>query len=209
MGLMPDLAIEQSLAGRIAGVDEVGRGPLAGPVVAAAVVLDRQRLPEPLAVRIDDSKRLAPALRTAIADALPDWAAIGIGEANVAEIDALNILNAALLAMTRAISALAFIPDAALIDGNHVPAGLPCPARCVIGGDRLSLSIAAASIVAKVTRDRIMATLAIDFPGYGWERNAGYPTRAHVDALRRLGATRHHRRSFRPVAEILTRDGRR
>lgn len=209
MGLMPDLAIEQSLAGRIAGVDEVGRGPLAGPVVAAAVVLDRQRLPEHLAVRIDDSKRLAPAQRIAIADALPDWAAIGIGEANVAEIDALNILNAALLAMTRAISALAFLPDAALIDGNRVPAGLPCPARCVIGGDRLSLSIAAASIVAKVTRDRMMAALAIDFPGYGWERNAGYPTRAHVDALRRLGATRHHRRSFRPVAEILTRDSRR
>lgn len=206
---MPDLAIEQSLAGRIAGIDEVGRGPLAGPVVAAAVVLDRQRLPERLAGRINDSKRLTQAQRTAIANEIPEWAAIGIGEANVAEIDALNILNAALLAMARALSALAFIPDVALIDGNRIPAGLPCPARYVIGGDRLSLSIAAASIVAKVARDRTMAALAIDFPDYGWERNAGYPTRAHVDALRRLGATRHHRHSFRPVAEILTRDSKR
>lgn len=207
LDVMPDLAIERTLAGNVAGVDEVGRGPLAGPVLAAAVILDRQRLPDRFAARIDDSKRLTVSQRAAIAAALPEWAVIGVGEASVAEIDALNILNAALLAMARAIDALSINPDVALVDGNRIPTGLPCAARSIVGGDRLSLSIAAASIVAKVARDRLMAALAGDFPEYGWERNAGYPTRAHVEALRRFGPTPHHRRSFRPVAEMMRCNG--
>jgi len=188
---------------RIAGVDEDGRGPLAGPVMAAAVVIDGARLPAALASRIDDSKRLSAAVREAIAAELPAFAAVGVGEASVEEIDRLNILQASLLAMRRAIAAIGFVPDLALIDGNRAPEGLPCPARCIIGGDRLVLPIAAASIIAKVARDRLMADLAARCPGYGWERNAGYPTRQHREGLARLGPTPHHRRSFRPVAEIV------
>jgi ribonuclease HII len=189
--------------GRVAGVDEVGRGPLAGPVMAAAVVIDCARLPAALAARIDDSKRLIAAVREAIAAELPAFAAVGVGEASVEEIDRLNILQASLLAMRRAIAAIGFVPDLALIDGNRAPEGLPCPARCIVGGDHLVLPIAAASIIAKVARDHTMTGLAARCPGYGWERNAGYPTRQHREALARLGPTPHHRRSFRPVAELL------
>ncbi|MCU0838565.1 MAG: ribonuclease HII [Rhodospirillales bacterium] len=192
---------------RIAGVDEVGRGPLAGPVMAAAVVIDGARLPAALAARIDDSKRLTARARAEIAAALPSCAAIGVGEATVEEIDCLNILSASLLAMSRAVAALGFVPDLALIDGNRVPVPLPCPARTVIGGDRILLSIAAASIVAKVARDLRMTELAGRYPGYGWERNAGYGTREHREALARLGITPHHRRSFAPVAERLATSG--
>lgn len=189
--------------GRVAGVDEVGRGPLAGPVMAAAVILDEERLPADLVERIDDSKRLAPAERERLAAALRAAADVGLGEASVAEIDQLNILAASLLAMRRAIAALATVPDLALIDGDRCPAPLPCPARCLIGGDHLALPVAAASIVAKVARDAHMRELAALFPGYGWERNAGYPTRQHREALLRLGPTPHHRRSFRPVMAAL------
>lgn len=198
---LPDLSLEDALGGRVAGVDEVGRGPLAGPVVACAAVLTPGvALPEGLT----DSKRLTARQRDRICTALLATTLHGLGWASVEEIDRLNILEAAMLAMRRAVAALPFAPDIALVDGARDP-GLPCPARTVIGGDGRSLSIAAASVIAKVTRDRYMAELAEDFPGYGWESNAGYGSAAHLDALARLGPTPHHRRSFRPVAQILER----
>ena len=198
----PDLTAEVAFGengATICGVDEAGRGPWAGPVVAAAVVLDRGRIPPGL----DDSKKLTPRRRAALFDAVRVSAAVGIGIAGVDEIDALNILRANDLAMLRAIGALRPAPEAALIDGNRVPPGLPCRARALVGGDGRSLSIAAASIIAKVTRDRIMAELAGAHPGYGWERNKGYGTAEHRAALIRLGVTPHHRRSFRPIHNML------
>jgi ribonuclease HII len=186
----------------VAGVDEAGRGPLAGPVVAAAVRLDPACIPPGL----DDSKRLAAARRAALSRALHDCAEIGIGMAGVDEIDSLNILRASHLAMCRALAALPAPPDHALIDGHLLPQGLPCPATAIVRGDALCLSIAAASIVAKVTRDRIMVDLAQQYPGYGWERNAGYPTPDHRQALQRLGVTPVHRRSFAPVHKMLYQD---
>jgi len=185
--------------GIIAGVDEVGRGPLCGPVVAAAVVLDMDRMPPGL----NDSKKLTAARREVLFEALGACAEIGVGLASVEEIDALNILRASHLAMERAVSALPRRPGMVLIDGNLVPKGLGLPARAIVKGDAISLSIAAASIVAKVTRDRMMVVLAQQHPGYGWEKNAGYPTRDHLFALQTLGVTPHHRRSFRPVHNIL------
>lgn len=199
---MPDLALERASGGLVAGVDEAGRGPLAGPVLAAAAIIDDRCLPEALRATIDDSKRLTAARRASIFADLPTCARIGIGAASVAEIDALNILRATMLAMRRAVAALRVVPDVALIDGTHVPAGLPCAARPVVGGDRISLSIAAASIVAKVVRDRAMSRLAVRHPGFGWEHNAGYGTADHRLALEMLGPTRHHRRSFAPIARF-------
>ncbi len=198
----PDLTAEVAYAGKdatICGVDEAGRGPWAGPVVAAAVVLDRGCVPPGL----DDSKKLTPRRRAVLFDAIRAAASVGVGIASVEEIDALNILRANDLAMLRAIGALQPAPEAALIDGNRVPPGLPCRARALVGGDGRSLSIAAASIIAKVTRDRIMGELAGAHPGYGWERNMGYGTAEHRAALIRLGVTPHHRRSFRPIHNIL------
>lgn len=189
-------------AARVAGVDEAGRGPLAGPVLAAAVVLDPAHIPPGLA----DSKALTPARRAALAVLIRETAAVGLGAASVEEIDRLDILRASHLAMRRAVEALPLDPDHALIDGPFVPGGLPCPATALIRGDALSLSVAAASIVAKVARDAIMAGLARDCPGYGWERNMGYPTPGHRAALIRLGVTPHHRRTFAPVHNILCRN---
>jgi len=200
---VPDFALEIAAGGVVAGIDEAGRGPLAGPVIAAAVVLNRETLPPEIADGLDDSKRLSPSRRAVFFTALQGEARIGIGGASVAEIDQLNILQATFLAMVRAFGGLGSRPDRALVDGNRLPA-LPIPAQAVVGGDRRSLSIAAASIVAKVTRDRIMAGLARRHPGYGWEHNAGYSTKAHRDALARLGVTPHHRRGFAPVTRILT-----
>jgi ribonuclease HII len=199
---MPDLDLETECGGLICGIDEVGRGPLAGPVVAAAVILDLDHLPRALRRGIDDSKVLTAAAREEYCRDLRRCAVIGIGGASVREIDTINILRASLLAMQRALRALGVLPDAALVDGNIAPA-LPCPARTVIGGDARSLSIAAASIVAKVTRDRIMRDLAARYAGYGWETNVGYATRQHYSALTELGATIHHRRSFAPVRNAL------
>jgi ribonuclease HII len=205
---MPDLALEAAAQrlgqATVAGIDEAGRGPWAGPVVAAAVVLDAAVVPVDLLNGFDDSKRLSPARRQALFAAMGREAgiAIGIGRATVAEIDRLNILGATLRAMARAVAALDVAPDLALVDGNRAPV-LPCAVECVVKGDRRSLSIAAASIVAKTTRDRIMADLAARHPGYGWERNAGYGTVEHRDALERLGVTPHHRRSFKPIINIL------
>lgn len=183
---------------RIAGVDEAGRGPLAGPVVAAAVVLDPTRIPRGL----NDSKKLTARTRARLADEITSCARIGVARASVEEIDTLNILRASHLAMIRALAALGDA-DFALIDGDMVPRGLTLPARALVGGDALSLSIAAASIIAKVTRDAIMVDLAQQHPGYGWERNAGYPTAEHRNALATLGVTPFHRRSFAPVHKIL------
>ena len=196
-----DLVLERSLPGPVAGIDEAGRGPLAGPVVAAAVILPPRGLPGALARRIDDSKKLPPALREELFALLAARAEIAIGSASVEEIDRLNILQATMLAMARALGRLSDPPATALVDGNRAPA-LPCAVQTVIGGDGLSLSIAAASIAAKVTRDRLMARLARRHPGFGWERNAGYGTAEHRAALVRLGPTRHHRRSFAPISQI-------
>ena len=198
---MPDFALEQALGGRVAGVDEAGRGPLAGPVVAAAVILDPASVP----AGIDDSKRLGRAARTRLHLALRDVAAIGVGAASVALIDRLNIRQATLIAMGRAVAALHPPPDAVLVDGLDLPdCGLP--GRAVVKGDSRSLSIAAASIVAKVTRDRIMAALHPRRPHYGWATNQGYGTPAHLAALARLGPCPHHRRSFAPVRESLSEE---
>jgi ribonuclease HII len=199
---MPDFSLERACRqSPIAGIDEAGRGPLAGPVVAAAVILDERTLPDDLACRIDDSKAIARDERAELFALLPLYALIGVGQASVEEIDALNILQASLLAMRRAVERLPVQPAVALVDGNRPPA-LPCPVQTIVAGDGLSLSIAAASIVAKVTRDRLMTELARAHPGYGWEHNAGYGTAEHRQALQRLGPTPHHRRSFRPVCEV-------
>jgi ribonuclease HII len=196
---MPDLEIERAIGGRVAGIDEAGRGPLAGPVVAAAVILPAS-VPEALAGVLDDSKKLAPAQRLAAFLALRASAAeIGIGAASVGEILRLNILQATMLAMWRAVRRLDVTPDHALVDGDYPPK-LPCPVRCVVKGDALCLSISAASIAAKVVRDRAMLRLAARWPGYGWETNAGYATMAHRLAIAELGPTRHHRESFGTVA---------
>jgi ribonuclease HII len=197
----PDFTHETAVlargACRIVGVDEVGRGPLAGPVTACAVRLDPARIPPGLA----DSKTLTPARREALCAAILAQAEVGIAHASVEEIDALNILRASHLAMERAVAGLA--ADHVLIDGNLIPRGLTCRATAIVGGDARCLSIAAASIVAKVTRDRIMVDLAQQHPGYGWEANMGYPTPGHLQALRSLGVTPWHRRSFKPVHNIL------
>ena len=198
---MADFALEAACGClRVCGVDEVGRGPWAGPVVAAAVILDRDWDAD----GVDDSKRLTAAARIQLRREIEAHAEIGTGQASVYEIDRLNILNATLLAMRRAVATLPRVPECALVDGNRLP-DLPCPAQAVTRGDARSLSIAAASIVAKVERDRLMARLAADFPGYGWERNAGYGTPEHAAALERLGVTPHHRRSFAPVARRLAK----
>jgi ribonuclease HII len=195
---MPNLAFEEECGGVVCGIDEVGRGPLAGPVVAAAVVLDLDHMPRALRRGIDDSKALSAQERDECCRAIRGCAIIGIGAASVREIDRINILRASLVAMQRAVRALGIVPDAALVDGNIAPS-LPCPARPVIGGDGRSLSIAAASIIAKVTRDGIMRELARRYAGYGWESNVGYGTPEHCAALLARGATIHHRRSFAPV----------
>lgn len=200
---IPDFSFETAAktrgATRIAGVDEVGRGPLAGPVTAAAVVLDPARIP----VGLNDSKALSAKRRDALFEEILATADVSIAHASVEEIDQINILRASHLAMERAIAGLAEAPDHVLIDGNLLPRGLVLSAEAIIKGDARSLSIAAASIVAKVTRDRIMVDLAQQHPGYGWETNAGYPSKSHISALQSLGVTPHHRRSFKPVHNIL------
>lgn len=199
----PNFELEQAAlsrdAFRIAGVDEVGRGPLCGPVTAAAVILNPDDIPEGL----NDSKKMTAKKRDALYDEILAKADCCIAHATVQEIDEINILRASHLAMTRAIAGLTKAPDHILIDGNMIPKGLTTSAEAVVKGDGRSLSIAAASIIAKVARDRIMGDLAIEFPGYGWEKNAGYGTKQHLEALRALGVTPHHRRSFKPIHNIL------
>ncbi|MFV1462841.1 MULTISPECIES: ribonuclease HII [unclassified Phaeobacter] len=199
----PDYTLEAAARARghirIAGVDEVGRGPLAGPVTAAAVILDADNIPEGL----NDSKKLSAKRREAVEASIFAQAEVAIAHGSVEEIDSLNILRASHLAMERAVAALDPAPDYLLIDGNLIPKGLLQTSEFVIKGDSKSVSIAAASIVAKLARDRIMVDLAQQFPGYGWEKNAGYPSKQHRDALVNLGVTPHHRRSFKPVHNIL------
>ncbi|WJW76588.1 ribonuclease HII [Thiohalobacter sp. IOR34] len=184
----------------LAGVDEVGRGPLAGPVVAAAVILDPER---PIA-GLADSKKLSERRREALDDEIRERAlAWALGRAEVEEIDRVNILQASLLAMRRALLALEPPADYALIDGNRCPRQLPCPAEAVVKGDSRVAAISAASIVAKVARDREMVALDARYPGYGLARHKGYPSRAHLEALQRLGVSPVHRRSFAPVRRLL------
>ncbi len=201
---MPDFALEATHQGLVAGVDEAGRGPLAGPVVAAAVIFDRSEPLPPALADLNDSKQLTADSRGELFRALQQaaqrglaWFAVGLAE--VREIDRLNILEATKLAMRRAVMALPQSPDCALIDGNQPPA-LPCQVEAVVRGDGKSLSIAAASIIAKVTRDHLMRVLARFHPGYGWHRNAGYSTAEHLAGLDLLGPSPHHRTSFAPVS---------
>ncbi|MEQ8603666.1 MAG: ribonuclease HII [Marivibrio sp.] len=206
---MPDLSEEAALRARFAlaedapivGLDEAGRGPCAGPVVAAAAVLRPDGLAPDLAAAVDDSKALSATTRADLFAALTAPGALAgfaVAQASVEEIDRLNILQASMLAMRRALEALAEPPSAALVDGNADPR-LGLPTALVVKGDGRSLSIAAASILAKVARDRIMGELARAHPGYGWETNQGYGAKAHLEAIRTLGVTVHHRRSFAPV----------
>lgn len=194
----PDFTFEQDLSARgvmrIAGVDEVGRGPLAGPVTAAAVILDPDNIPDGL----NDSKALSKKKREALEPLIFASAQVSIAHATVEEIDEINILRASHLAMERALAGLGQV-DHALIDGNMIPRGLVIPATTLIKGDARCLSIAAASIVAKICRDRIMVELGQQYPGYGWDTNAGYGSKSHISALQNLGTTPHHRRSFKPV----------
>ena len=201
---MPSFEFETRVSGIVAGIDEVGRGPLAGPVVAAAAVIDRARAPASLLKLIDDSKKLSEARREAAYEAMIASGCVGyaVAEASVAEIDRINILQATFLAMRRALAALAERPDRVLVDGNKVPPDLGCAGECIVGGDSVSYSIAAASILAKVTRDRQMARLAEQFPGYGWESNRGYGSAMHLRALEQLGPTPHHRMSFAPLNRL-------
>ncbi len=199
---MPHYQLESEAGGRVAGVDEAGRGPLAGPVLAAAVVF-LHGVPPGLAALLDDSKKLSATARQAAFIALRQAAAegrveYGVGAASANEIGQLNILRATHLAMARAVARLAVPPDLALVDGNRAPP-LRCPVRCVVGGDALSFSIAAASILAKVLRDRAMTRLDPRWPGYGFARHAGYPTAQHRAALEQHGPSPHHRRGFAPV----------
>jgi ribonuclease HII len=199
---MPDYSHETRILaatpGPLAGIDEVGRGPLAGPVVAAAVILDKNRIPDGL----NDSKKLSARKRETLFDIIMACAIVGIGRTSVEEIDRINIRQATHLAMRRAADALATKPNIALVDGKDAPP-LACPCETLIGGDGLSVSIAAASIIAKVTRDREMGELHAAHPGYGWNTNMGYGTAVHMAALNRLGPTIHHRRSFAPIHKML------
>jgi ribonuclease HII len=202
-GMKPDFTLEDAARAqgfaRIAGVDEVGRGPLAGPVTAAAVVLDPANIPQGL----NDSKKLTKKARARLYDEILAVADVSIAHASVAEIDEHNILRASHIAMCRALAGLKTPADYALIDGNMLPRDLSLPAQTVIKGDSLSQSIAAASIMAKICRDCVMLSLAQQHPGYGWETNMGYGSKSHMQALQNLGVTPHHRRSFKPVHNIL------
>ncbi len=203
---LPDFKIEKEYDPSmfICGIDEAGRGPWAGPVVAGAVIFPNLRIDEKLAAELDDSKKLSAAKRENLFDMLQNSGAfIGVGQASVSEIDNLNILQATFLAMKRALESIKDVKaDFALIDGNKTPA-LYCPCRAVIKGDSLSLSISAASIIAKVTRDRIMTELAKEYPEYAWNKNAGYGTKAHITALEKYGITPHHRKTYAPIRKIL------
>jgi len=204
--MTPDYSFETAALAkgytRIAGVDEVGRGPLAGPVTAAAVVLDLARIPEGL----NDSKKLTHKKREALYAQIMEVADVSIAHATVEEIDEHNILRASHIAMVRALEGLKTPPDYCLIDGNMIPRGLALPSETIIKGDARSVSISAASIMAKICRDYVMLSLAQQHPGYGWETNMGYGSKSHISALQNLGVTPHHRRSFKPVHNILWQD---
>ena len=205
---MPDWKIEDEHQGLVCGIDEAGRGPWAGPVVAGAVVfLTREVAPE-LQAQLNDSKKLSAKKREYLYGLLrkeeqAGHVLCGIGEASAAEIDEYNILQATFMAMRRALEQLTQKPNVALIDGNRLPKDFPCASECFVGGDGRSYSIAAASILAKVYRDRLMCDWAKQYPYYGFEKNAGYGTKAHIEGLRLYGVTPQHRRSYRPIKEFL------
>lgn len=198
----PDFSLESEYDGVIAGCDEAGRGPLCGPVVAAAVIFPRRDIDIPVIIR--DSKQMTASARAAARRWICDNTIWAVGLCSPSEIDELNILWASMRAMERAVGALTVAPDITLVDGNRVPAGLA--GRAVVHGDAKSLSIAAASIVAKETRDDIMRDLARQYPMYGWDKNAGYPTAAHLAAIEKFGINQHYRRSFGPVKQRMKRN---
>lgn len=204
---MPDFSLENKIDGLVCGLDEVGRGPLAGPVVAACVFIPPEARTLDFIQYIQDSKKLSKSKLLTLHTHIRSHCIVGLGQCSPTEIDALNILWASMEAMKRAHTAAcnAFGRpfDHALVDGNRLPPAMPCAATPVIKGDSTSRSIAAASIIAKVTRDRIMESLAQDHPHYGWERNAAYPSKEHLLALQTHGITPHHRRSFKPVKALL------
>ncbi|MEP5731561.1 MAG: ribonuclease HII [Sulfitobacter sp.] len=201
--MKPDYTFERAAQAkgyiRIAGVDEVGRGPLAGPVTAAAVVLDPMRIPDGL----NDSKKLTKRARQRLYEEIMQVADVSVAHATVEEIDEINILRASHLAMVRALEGLKMPADYVLIDGNMLPRDLTLPGETIIKGDARSQSISAASIAAKICRDCVMLSLAQQHPGYGWETNMGYGSKSHMEALRNLGPTPNHRRSFKPVHNML------
>lgn len=198
----PDFSHELTLSGTVCGIDEAGRGPLCGPVVAACVYVPETARAHGFWTHVNDSKKLKPKQRDILFDDICAACSFGIGQASVQEIDTLNILQATLLAMRRAYNAMGVDCTTALIDGNRAPA-LPCRAQTLVSGDAKSLSIAAASILAKVTRDRLMLELDAAYPAYGWAQNAGYGTEAHLQALAAHGPTSHHRTSFAPLKKAV------
>jgi len=195
----PDHSFDSQYSGVVAGIDEAGRGPWAGDVVAAAVIFsDKNNIPQ----GINDSKKLTKAKREGLYGLIMQNACIGVGIANVEEIDQYNILGATKLAMLRAYENLTIKPNILLIDGNQLP-NIDCKMEKVVGGDAISPSIAAASIIAKVTRDRMMCKIAEEFPEYGFERNSGYGTALHMQAIAKYGITKYHRKSFAPIKEVI------
>jgi len=210
--IMPDFKFEDECKGVVAGVDEAGRGPWVGPVVAGAVVfLRRDEITPYLFDHLNDSKKLSEKRREELFDLIKTEAqrgnlCYGIGEASAKEIDEINILEASFLAMKRAVEKLKIKPDVALIDGNRLPKNFSCQTKCVITGDALSFSISAASVMAKVYRDRLMKDMALKYPGYGFEKNAGYGTKEHVEGLKKYGITPEHRKSYKPIKEIIEKN---
>lgn len=205
MSRRPHFRFEDAYDGPVCGIDEAGRGPLAGPIVAAAVIFDRTRLKPSLTREINDSKKLTAQKREDLFGKIQECAEVYWALCSPDEIDTINILQASLFAMKKAQEGLRTRPQVALVDGNRPPK-LSCPVQTIVGGDGLSLSIAAASIIAKHVRDQMMLEAANDFPHYGWVRNMGYGTKEHLKALKIHGVTVHHRRSFSPVAELLVKD---
>ena len=197
----PDYNLELEIGGVICGVDEVGRGPLAGPVIAAAVILDPTNIP----LHLNDSKKLSAKKQEELNEVILATSECAYGEASLEEIDELNILHASMLAMSRAVGNLPRKVDHVLVDGNRIPM-LDAPATAVIKGDQKSVSIAAASIIAKIKRDFLMKNLAKIHPEYGWERNSGYGTREHIEALNLVGPSRFHRKSFAPIRDLMTQE---
>lgn len=205
---MPSFDIENSLNGLVVGVDEAGRGPWAGPVVAGAVIILDKNLDKEILNSLDDSKKIPEKKRESLYQKLLDEEKkgklyIAVGEASCKEIDELNILQATFLAMNRAVANLKTTPVFAIVDGNCKPHGFPCDVKTVIKGDTHSFSIAAASIVAKVTRDKKMKELALKYPYYSFEKNAGYGTKLHIEGLKKHGVSPEHRKSYKPIKEFL------
>ena len=205
---MPDFKFENMYNGLVAGLDEAGRGPWVGPVVAGAVIFFTHEVDSYLLKYLDDSKKLSKKRREELFDIIQNEAekkhlCYGIGQASAEEIDRLNILEASFLAMSRALEKLSVIPDMALIDGNRLPKHFACPCRSIIKGDSLSYSISAASVMAKVSRDMLMEDMALKYPFYGFEKNAGYGTKEHITGLQKYGITPEHRKSFKPIKKLI------